>query len=40
MSAYAWDDVLQRGLIRKEDPFLQKPFTVEELMRGVRGVLQ
>ena len=40
MSAYAWDDVLQRGLIRKEAPFLQKPFTAEELMRGVGKVLR
>ena len=40
MSAYAWDDVLQRSLIRKEDPFLQKPFTAEELMQGVERVLR
>ena len=40
MSAYAWDDVLQRGLIGKEAPFLQKPFTAEELMRGMGRVLR
>ena len=40
MSAYARDDVIQRDLIGKDDPFLQKPFTADELMRGVGEALR
>ncbi len=40
MSAYAREDVVQRNLIGKDDPFLQKPFTADELMQGVRQALR
>jgi len=40
MSAYAREDVVQRSLIEKDDPFLQKPFTADELMDGVRHALR
>jgi hypothetical protein len=31
MSGYPRDDILFRGLIREDQPFLQKPFTGEDL---------
>jgi two-component system, cell cycle sensor histidine kinase and response regulator CckA len=31
MSGYPRDDILARGLLRKDQPFLQKPFTGEDL---------
>jgi hypothetical protein len=31
MSGYSQEDVIQRGLIHPDQPFLQKPFTAEEL---------
>jgi two-component system, cell cycle sensor histidine kinase and response regulator CckA len=40
MSAYEREDVVQRSLIGKDDPFLQKPFTADELMQGVGQVLR
>jgi hypothetical protein len=31
MSGYPRDDILARGLLRKDQPFLQKPFTSQDL---------
>jgi two-component system, cell cycle sensor histidine kinase and response regulator CckA len=39
MSAYALEDLRQRGLYPEEFPFVQKPFTVEQLVRVVRSAL-
>jgi two-component system cell cycle sensor histidine kinase/response regulator CckA len=39
MSAYALEDLRQRGLYPEELPFVQKPFTVEQLVRAVRSAL-
>jgi two-component system, cell cycle sensor histidine kinase and response regulator CckA len=39
MSAYALEDLRQRGLYPEEFPFVQKPFTVEQLVRAVRSAL-
>jgi two-component system, cell cycle sensor histidine kinase and response regulator CckA len=39
MSAYALEDLRQRGLCPEEFPFVQKPFTVEQLVRAVRSAL-
>ncbi|HEX6669060.1 MAG TPA: response regulator, partial [Gemmatimonadales bacterium] len=35
MSGYPRDDILARGLLRGEQPFLQKPFTSEDLAHEV-----
>ena len=35
MSGYTRDDILARGLLRREQPFLQKPFTSEDLAKQV-----
>ncbi len=35
MSGYPRDDILERGLLREDQPFLQKPFTSEELASDV-----
>ncbi len=35
MSGYARDDLLRRGLLREDQPFLQKPFTSEDLTSEV-----
>ena len=35
MSGYPKDDILDRGLLREEQPFLQKPFTGEDLAGDV-----
>ena len=35
MSGYPRDDILDRGLLRKDQPFLQKPFTSEDLASEV-----
>jgi signal transduction histidine kinase/CheY-like chemotaxis protein len=40
MSGYPREDVLQRKLIRSDDPFLQKPFTTDELVEDVGRVLR
>jgi two-component system cell cycle sensor histidine kinase/response regulator CckA len=40
MSAYPRDDVVQRSLIGEDDLFLQKPFTADELMQGVRQAVR
>jgi PAS domain S-box-containing protein len=35
MSGYPQDDILARGLLRRDQPFLQKPFTSEDLAQEV-----
>jgi PAS domain S-box-containing protein len=40
MSGYPQDDILARGLLRKDQPFLQKPFTGEGLAQVVGRMLQ
>ena len=35
MSGYPQDDILDRGLLREDQPFLQKPFTGEDLASDV-----
>jgi CheY-like chemotaxis protein len=35
MSGYPRDDILDRGLLRKEQPFIQKPFNTEQLVKEV-----
>jgi two-component system cell cycle sensor histidine kinase/response regulator CckA len=39
MSAYALEDLRQRGLDPEELPFVQKPFTADQLVRAVRSAL-
>jgi two-component system cell cycle sensor histidine kinase/response regulator CckA len=39
MSAYPGEDVVRRGLLSADDPFIQKPFVGEELAWRVREVL-
>ncbi len=39
MSAYPGEDVVRRGLLNPGAPFLQKPFSLEDLDRSVRGLL-
>src|SRR5215207_6581415 len=39
ISGYTNDEVVRRGISRQDAAFIQKPFTTEELMRKVRGVL-
>jgi CheY-like chemotaxis protein len=39
ISGYTNDEVVRRGVTRKDAAFIQKPFTVEELMTQVREVL-
>jgi two-component system cell cycle sensor histidine kinase/response regulator CckA len=39
MSGYPRDDIVQRGLLDREQPFLQKPFTAQQLTRAVDEVL-
>jgi PAS domain S-box-containing protein len=36
MSGYGGDDILNRGLMVADAPFVQKPFTLEDLARAVR----
>jgi two-component system cell cycle sensor histidine kinase/response regulator CckA len=40
MSGYPRDDILYRGLIRRDQPFLQKPFTTEDLLSEVGAMIQ
>jgi two-component system, cell cycle sensor histidine kinase and response regulator CckA len=40
MSGYPKDDILYRGLIRRDQPFLQKPFTTEDLVNEVGAMIQ
>jgi two-component system, cell cycle sensor histidine kinase and response regulator CckA len=39
MSGYPRDEIVQRGLLAREQPFLQKPFTAQQLTRAVDDVL-
>ena len=39
MSGYTDSDIVRRGLLRPDSPFLQKPFMAEDLSRKVREVL-
>jgi two-component system cell cycle sensor histidine kinase/response regulator CckA len=39
MSAYALEDLRRQGLYPEELPFVQKPFTAEQLVRAVRSAL-
>jgi PAS domain S-box-containing protein len=39
MSGYPRDEIVQRGLLDRDHPFLQKPFTAQELNRAVDEVL-
>ena len=39
MSGYTDSDIVRRGLLRPDSPFLQKPFMAEDLLRKVREVL-
>jgi two-component system, cell cycle sensor histidine kinase and response regulator CckA len=39
ISGFAGEDVIRRGLLAADRPFLQKPFTPDELARKVREVL-
>ena len=40
MSGYPRDDILARGLLRTDQPFLQKPFSSEDLARIVGRMVQ
>jgi CheY-like chemotaxis protein len=40
MSGYPRDDILARGLLRRDQPFLQKPFTSEDLTQEVGRMVQ
>jgi PAS domain S-box-containing protein len=40
MSGYPKDDILARGLLRGDQPFLQKPFTAEDLAAEVGRMIQ
>jgi nitrogen-specific signal transduction histidine kinase/CheY-like chemotaxis protein len=40
MSGYSRDEMVQRGLLGGEQPFLQKPFTAQQLTRAVDDVLE
>jgi CheY-like chemotaxis protein len=39
ISGYTNDEVLRRGVSREDVAFIQKPFTADDLMQKVRGVL-
>jgi two-component system, cell cycle sensor histidine kinase and response regulator CckA len=39
MSGYPRDEIVQRGLLDRDQPFLQKPFTSQQLTRAVDEVL-
>jgi two-component system, cell cycle sensor histidine kinase and response regulator CckA len=39
ISGYTSDEIIRRGISREDAPFVQKPFTAEQLMRKVREVL-
>ena len=39
MSGYPRDDILYRGLLREDQPFLQKPFTGSDLVLEVARML-
>ena len=39
MSGFTDDDVIRRGLLEPEQPFLQKPFGPDELARRVKALV-
>jgi two-component system cell cycle sensor histidine kinase/response regulator CckA len=39
MSGYPRDDILDRGLLRREQPFIQKPFSSEQLVNEVGSMI-
>jgi FixJ family two-component response regulator len=39
MSGYTDDDAMQRGLVDEQRAFIEKPFTVDQMTRKVREVL-
>ena len=39
ISAYTNDELREQGIERQGLPFLQKPFSPDALLQGVRGVL-
>jgi two-component system cell cycle sensor histidine kinase/response regulator CckA len=39
ISGYTNDEIMRRGIGGTDTPFIQKPFTADDLMRKVRGVL-
>ena len=39
MSGYPLDELVRRNILRKEDPFLPKPFTPSKLIARIRQVL-
>lgn len=39
MSGYTDDEVLRRGVLQGDSPFLQKPFTADQLARKIREVI-
>jgi two-component system, cell cycle sensor histidine kinase and response regulator CckA len=39
ISGYTNDEVLRRGVSRNDSAFIQKPFTTQDLMKKVRGLL-
>ncbi len=39
MSGYPRDDIIDRGLLREDQPFLQKPFTSEDLASDVGRIM-
>ena len=40
MSGFTDDDVIRRGLMAPEQPFLQKPFGPDELARRVKALVE
>jgi YesN/AraC family two-component response regulator len=40
ISGYTNDEIMRRGVGGTDTPFIQKPFTADDLMRKVRGVLE
>jgi two-component system cell cycle sensor histidine kinase/response regulator CckA len=40
MSGYTEDAVVRRGVLESETEFLQKPFTIDQLARRLRVVLE
>jgi FixJ family two-component response regulator len=39
-SGFANNDIIRRGLLDASRPFLQKPFTPDDLARKIRDVLE
>jgi CheY-like chemotaxis protein len=40
MSGYPGNDVVQRGILDLDAPFLQKPFTTERLVAALHALLE